>query len=123
MKSFMYLVVLLFSLTATKCPKDIPKEVQSKIEFDFSRLDANGLHNGERALDYEFCIPAEASKRNEVLATAPNIRFMEKSKGRIGCREGQWLCINSTHDPHWKEQLYKLASLSYVERIIETHYE
>jgi heat shock protein HslJ len=48
-----------------------------KVEFDLSRLDAQGLygpHDGLRSLDYEFCIPATQAHLDEVRAIDPDIR-------------------------------------------------
>ncbi|HEY3386538.1 MAG TPA: hypothetical protein VGK46_08520 [Saprospiraceae bacterium] len=95
----------------------------SKIKFNYSKIDDNGLRNGEVAVDYEFCIPANESIVQEVLSIAPAIRVMKNSKGRIECTKQQWLVINSTHSPEWKKQLYAIAYLDYVENIIETFYE
>ena len=123
----MKIMVFLFSCflvtSASQCPEKINQEALAKIEFDYSALDENGLYRGERSLDYEFCIPATEANRKTILDYEPDTRIMEKSKGRIGCTDGQWLCIVSTHDPEWKEKLYKIASLRYVDRIIETVYE
>jgi hypothetical protein len=122
-KIMIYFFLCFVVTSASQCPEKINKEALAKIQFDYSALDENGLYRGERSLDYEFCIPATETNRKTILDYEPDTRIMEKSKGRIGCKEGQWLCIVSTHDPEWKERLYKIASLSYVDRIIETVYE
>lgn len=123
----MKIMVFLFSCFlisgASQCPEKINKEALAKIQFDYSKLDEYGLYRGERALEYEFCIPATEPTRKTILAYEPDTRIMEKSKGRTGCTDGQWLCIVSTNDPEWKARLYKIASLPYVDRIMETVYE
>ena len=120
--SLFLLLVILFS-SASQCPKKTDKVNQAKIQFDYSAIDDNGLRNGEVAVDYEFCIPADQDILDQVMKIDQGVRVMKSSKGRIGCTAQQWLCINSTHSPGWKNKLYAIASLSYVERIEETFYE
>ncbi len=120
--SLFLLLVILFS-SASQCPKKTDKVNQAKIQFDYSAIDDNGLRNGEVAVDYEFCIPADQDILDQVIKIDQGVRVMKSSKGRIGCTDQQWLCINSTHSPGWKNKLYAIASLSYVERIEETFYE
>lgn len=106
-----------------QCPTKKEKINLAKIEFDYSLIDDSGLRNGEVAVDYEFCIPASEEILAKVLQIDPAVRVMKSSKGRIGCTRQQWLCINSTHSTGWKEKLYSIAYLEYVDRIVETHYE
>ncbi|MDZ4747935.1 MAG: hypothetical protein SH808_05570 [Saprospiraceae bacterium] len=96
---------------------------QAKIKFDYSAIDDSGLRNGEVAVDYEFCVPANEAILDQVIKIDPGVRVLKSSKGRIGCSEQQWLCINSTHSPGWKKKLDAIASLYFVERILETFYE
>lgn len=122
-KPSFYLILAFIMLSAIQCPRKMQKIMLSKIKFNYSKIDDNGLRNGEVAVDYEFCIPANESIVQEVLSIAPAIRVMKNSKGRIECTKQQWLVINSTHSPEWKKQLYAIAYLDYVERIMETFYE
>jgi hypothetical protein len=122
-KPSFYLILAFIMLSAFQCPRKMQKIMLSKIKFNYSKIDDNGLRNGEVAVDYEFCIPANESIVQEVLSIAPAIRVMKNSKGRIECTKQQWLVINSTHSPEWKKQLYAIAYLDYVENIIETFYE
>jgi len=94
-----------------------------KIAFDYSSIDSHGLRNGEAAVDYEFCIPANEAIVQEVMKIDAGIRVMKGSSGRIGCSKSQWLCINTTHSEGWKDKLHKIAYLDYVDRIQETFYE
>ena len=99
---------------------------ESVIGFDLGRLDSQGLQgppSGLRALDYEFCIPAEASAAAEVAAIDPSARFMPGSRGRIGCGEGETLVLGSTHQPGFRAILESLAALHYVTHIVEAHFE
>ena len=95
----------------------------AKIQFDYSAIDDNGLRSGERAVDYEFCIPASEEMLREVMTIDSGVRVMKSSKGRIGCSSEQWLIINSTHSTEWNKKLYDIAYLDYVDRIVETFYE
>lgn len=94
-----------------------------KIAFDYSTIDTHGLRNGEVAVDYEFCIPANEAIVQEVMKIDQGIRVMKGSVGRIGCSKSQWLCINTTHSEDWEKKLHTIAYLDYVEKIQETFYE
>ncbi len=122
-KPFIFVLVTMLSLSAFQCPRKMEKINQAKIQFDYSAIDEQGLRNGEVAVDYEFCIPANEAILQEVLNIDSSIRVMKSSKGRIGCTNQQWLCINTTHTQDWKRKLNAIASLSYVEKILETFYE
>lgn len=106
-----------------QCPRKLARMNAQKITFDYSNIDALGLRNGEAAIDYEFCIPGRDSSWIEIQRIAPNARLMKKSKGRVGCSETEWLTIVNTHDPAWKQQLYAIAALPYVDRIAEVFWE
>ncbi len=110
-------------MSASKCKDQPSKEMMNKIEFDYSSVDEKGLLNGTVALDYEFCIPKDEAKVNEIKSIVPNVTMPRMAKGRIKCSEEEWLCIVSTNDASWKEQLYKIASLKYVKKIVPTYYE
>jgi hypothetical protein len=121
---FRYLLfTLLVTLTAFQCPRKMEKINMAKIEFDYTSIDEQGLRNGQVAVDYEFCIPANEALLTQVMNIDPAVRVMKASKGRIGCTKQQWLCINSTHSKGWKNKLKAIAHLEFVEKILETHYE
>jgi hypothetical protein len=91
-----------------------------KINFDISGISSEGLvgpPDGLRAISYEFCIPANDRALAEVQAIEPNIEYYSRIRGRIGCRNDQYLCIGNTHNPRWKEILLSIARLEYVEKI------
>ncbi len=110
------------------CHRTKPTEdanVWKKVHLDFKRLDADGLSgppNGKVAVNYEFCIPNREKNWQAVQKIDPTAR-KQGSKGRIGCRDDQWLVIGSTHQPRYQRVLYELVSLPYVERIEETFWE
>ncbi len=122
-RPFLFLLLVILFSSAFQCPKKTNKVNQAKIKFDYAAIDDSGLRNGEVAVDYEFCIPADQKILDHVMKIDQGIRVMKSSKGRIGCTDQQWLCINSTHSAGWKKKLFAIASLSYVERIEETFYE
>ena len=105
---------------------DIPAPpVSAKIELDLTKLDANGLRgppSGKVLVSYEFCIPKTDKCKAEVKAIDKSVRFMGGSRGRIGARKDQYLCIGET-GPDYKTVLKRLAALPYVKRIIECHWE
>lgn len=122
-RSFLFILLIILGSSAFQCPRKTDKINQAKIKFDYSSIDDSGLRNGEVAVDYEFCIPADQEILDQVMNIDQGVRVMKSSKGRIGCTDQQWLCINSTRGAGWKNNLHAIASLSYVERIAETFYE
>jgi hypothetical protein len=82
-----------------------------------------GPPGGLRALHYEFCIPGEAAPEAQVRQIDPSIQIFKKSRGRIGCGPGEYLCLGSTHQPGFKAVLLKLAGLPYVKRIDQAFFE
>jgi hypothetical protein len=53
----------------------------------------------------------------------PSVELMPGSRGRIGAKAGECLCIGSTHQPRHREILLALARLPEIARIIECHHE
>ena len=111
-----------------KKPKAKPKAqpaISKKIELDLTKLDKNGMRGpqtGKVLVAYEFCIPNTAKCKAQVKAIDKSVRFMPGSRGRIGARKDQCLCIGET-GPNYRTVLNKLAALPYVKRIIECHWE
>ncbi|MGK7939628.1 MAG: hypothetical protein AB4062_05650 [Crocosphaera sp.] len=94
--------------------------ILDKINFDISLISRDGLigpPDGLRSVSYEFCIPAinEAVKTIQTIDT--QIDIYRQSPGRIGCRKNQYLCIAHTHNKQWKDILFSIAGLDYVEEI------
>jgi hypothetical protein len=116
-------------LTMAGCKASPPPENPStwqKIRVNFKKLDENGLSGtagGKVAVNYEFCIPASKKNWRAVQKIDPTARQYPQSKGRIGCRDDQWLIIGSTRQDRYRRVLFELASLPYVERIEETYWE
>ncbi|HKZ70250.1 MAG TPA: hypothetical protein VJ020_09235 [Anaerolineales bacterium] len=104
----------------------MPLTLPSKIQFDLSALNSDGLAgppDGLRAVGYEFCIPATLLAEAEVKAIDPTAEVYKEASGRAGCAESQYLVIGSTQQANFREVLLKLASLDYVERIIQSDAE
>ncbi|AUB84952.1 hypothetical protein THSYN_25575 [Candidatus Thiodictyon syntrophicum] len=96
------------------------------IAFDLDRLNASGLQGppgGQRALDYEFCIPRGQGSRDQVAAIDPSARFYPGSRGRSGCGPDQVLVLGNTHQPGYRAILLTLAALPFVTRIAEALFE
>lgn len=103
-----------------------PLDPRAKIELDLEALDADGLRgppDGKVAVDYEFAIPDTPAAREAVSRIDPSVAFMPGSRGRIGAKAGDCLCIGSTHQPRHREILLALARLPEIARIIECHHE
>lgn len=119
-----FLSIFLFCACKTHQAKENPA-AWKKIRLDFKNLDAEGLsgkQDGKVALNYEFCIPDDPKKWKEVRRIDPSVT-RQRSRGRIGCTEHQWLVIGSTHQKNYQRVLYQLACLPYVERIEQTFWE
>lgn len=132
MTRFMRLIYAAVVLAAcfTDCARRSPQPqnpaIWKKIALDFKRIDEQGLSgppDGKVAVNYEFCIPAEAVKWKEVSRIDPSAQKHEQAKGRVSCGPDQWLVIGSTHQPEYKLKLYKLASLPYVTVIRQAFWE
>ena len=99
---------------------------RDKIQFDFGRLDAEGLQGppgGKRSLSYEFCTPNTPEARAEVAAVDPSVRFSCSSPGRIGCGPGECLSLGDSHQKDHRRHLLELAALPYIRRIDESFFE
>ncbi len=125
MSSWLYitgLMVLFIVLGCTYEPRHVP-QFPNKISFSLDHLDAEGLlgpSDGKRALSYEFCIPSE--KVREVANIDETAQFL-RSPGRIGCTQGQILCLGHTHQPEYAQVLSRLSRLDYIEEIREAYFE
>jgi hypothetical protein len=121
-------VVLILPAILAGCsaPQPAPRDPRAKIELDLEALDAAGLRgppDGKVAVDYEFAIPDTPAAREAVSQIDPSVAFMPGSRGRIGAKAGECLCIGSTHQPRHREILFALARLPEIARIIECHHE
>ena len=102
-----------------------PPAPPTKIELDLTKLDANGLRgpaDGKVSVAYEFCIPNTDKCKAQVKGIDPGVRFMPGSRGRIGARKDQCLCVGETR-ANYRTVLKRLAALPYIKRIIECHFE
>jgi len=117
----------LFLLTScAEAERIAGQSVWRKVEIDLAQLDARGLRgpaDGKVSVSYEFCIPDTPECRTRVKSIDRTVQFMPGSRGRIGAREKECLCIGSTYQEDYKKVLQALAELPYVERIIECHFE
>jgi hypothetical protein len=99
---------------------------KSKITFNVSRLNDQGLYgppDGLRALNYEFCIPADPALAAQVKAIDPTIAIHAGSQGRSKCSREEYLCIGSTHQTKFRTVLLNLASLPFVKQINQCFFE
>jgi len=104
------------------CDKNDSKKNLAKIDFSHEGINDQGMQN-DVPVDYEFCIPKDEEKVAEVKSIEPGVTIPRMAKGRIGCSEEQYLCIVSSREAGWKKRLYRIASLPYVKKIIQTDYE
>lgn len=102
-------------------------ENEKKITFDLREFSEDGIRQrvpGEgSSINYEFCIPAEEEKLKEVTAIDPSAKVYKGSKGRIGCKDNQWLMIGESRQSNFKTVIRTIAGLDYVSRIDETFWE
>ncbi len=99
---------------------------ETGIHFDLDRLNADGLQgppDGLRALHYEYCIPDRPDAIREVSAIDPTLEIQGNSPGRVGCGEGELLCLGHTHQPDYRAVLELLVELPMVSEIHEAVFE
>jgi hypothetical protein len=126
--SFLFCLFLSVCLVLTCCLAEERPQIDpiGKITFRLDQLNQDGLYgppDGLRALHYEFCIPGDGAHEAQVRDIDPTIQVFPKSRGRIGCTAGEYLCVGSTHQPNFKTVLFKLASLPYIKRINQAFFE
>jgi hypothetical protein len=126
--AFLFCLFLSVCLVLTCCLAEERPQIDpiGKITFRLDQLNQDGLYgppDGLRALHYEFCIPGDGAHEAQVRDIDPTIQVFPKSRGRIGCAAGEYLCIGSTHQPNFKTVLFKLASLPYIKRINQAFFE
>jgi hypothetical protein len=126
--AFPFCLFLSVCLVLTCCLAEERDQIDpiGKITFRLDQLNQDGLcgpSDGLRALHYEFCIPGDGAHEAQVRDIDPTIQVFPKSRGRIGCTAGEYLCVGSTHQPNFKTVLFKLASLPYIKRINQAFFE
>ncbi len=92
----------------------------AKIHLDLESINSQGLAgppDGLEAVSYEFCIPADESAVSEVEGIDPTVEVQRGARGRVGCRDDQFLCVGHTHQPDFRSVLIRLASLDYIASI------
>ena len=97
-----------------------------KLGFDLSELDEHGLigpPDGKVAVSYEFCVPKDERRVDEVRTIDPSVAIQAGSPGRVGCGPTQVLCIGSTHQANFREILNRLCELEYITRIERAFFE
>jgi len=115
--------LLALNLCLSCTPTEPREKTMDKIRFDLSKINEDGLQgppDGLRSVSYEFCIPE--ARKAEVSRIDPTVEF-SRSPGRIGCGEGELLCIGQTHQENYREVLARLAALDYVREIREAFFE
>jgi hypothetical protein len=101
-------------------------QIVDVVTFDIDRINEEGLvgpPGGLRSVTYEFCVPADSISMAAVRAIDPTLELHPGAPGRIGCTDGQVLCIGHTLQPGWKATLARLAALDFVTRIDESFME
>jgi hypothetical protein len=108
-------------------PASTPEDpIVDVVTFDIDRINEDGLvgpPDGLRSVMYEFCVPSDSISMAAVRAIDPTLELQPGAPGRIGCGDGQVLCIGHTHQPEWKSTLARLAALDFVTRIDESFME
>ncbi|MFM8331945.1 MAG: hypothetical protein ACKN9T_09675 [Candidatus Methylumidiphilus sp.] len=72
--------------------------------------------------NYEYCIPDEAEAVRMVKAIDPTAE-VQRARGRVVCRAGMLLALGNTHQQGFGAVLAKLAALTFVVVIQESHFE
>jgi hypothetical protein len=116
----------LFAVLMTACTEPPTHTATPSLHFDLKQLNSEGLRgppDGLRALHYEFCIPDRPALISEMKAIDPTLQIQAASPGRIGCGEGEALCLGHTHQPRFREVLERLARHPEVGEIHEAVFE
>ena len=109
-----------FAQVPVQVPSAPPGVVHTKIQFDLSMFNDDGLYGppgGLRAAAYEFCIPAHDAMAAEVASIDPTVQIYAGSPGRVGCGDGELLCVGSTAQSGFQQVLANLGQLEYVTEI------
>ncbi|MFN0035722.1 MAG: hypothetical protein ACKVUS_11695 [Saprospiraceae bacterium] len=125
MNRFCLFVLMLLSAHCTPPKTAENPDVWKKIKLDFRQLDSEGLagpEKGKVAMNYEFCIPTNEKHWKQVRKIDPTAQ-KNGGKGRVGCKESQWLVVGSTHQKNYQRVLFQLASLPFVVRIEPVFWE
>ncbi len=102
------------------------KLLQSKVQFDLSRLDDAGLYgpyDGLRSVSYEFCIPTRNEYVDEVLKIDSSAVVYKTAKGRVGCGASEYLIIGNTLQEDYRAVLLDLAQKPYIHSIQQSFFE
>ncbi|MEN8132156.1 MAG: hypothetical protein ABFS45_18660 [Pseudomonadota bacterium] len=100
--------------------------LEPKIRFDLNRLNADGLQgssNALRALHYEYCIPDRPEAIQAVATIDPTHEIQWGAPGRVGCGQGELLCLGHSHQPDYRAILQRLAALTIISEIYENFFE
>ncbi len=119
--------VLLCLLTAglVACAT-VPSPPSAKIRFPLDSIRADGLSgpaDGLVSIDYEFCVPADPQVLAEIKRLDPSVKVSLVTRGRIGRREGQALCIGNTQQKDWRVILERLAARPDITEIRRCFFE
>jgi hypothetical protein len=123
MRTTLFVVAL---LAMAGCANEEVLRERGKIAFDLAEIGTDGLEGeagAERAVAYEFCLPAKDSYVTQVRVIDPTLQLYPGVPGRVGCKAGEILAIGNTHRAEWRESLARLAALRYVRRIERTRFE
>ena len=118
--------ILMVAMIAGCASVSNPHPISSKIDVELGNVNSEGLRgpsDGFRAVHYEFCIPADENRADEVRSIDPTAQFMPGSRGRIGCASDRILVVGNTHQRSYRQVLGRLAALEYINRIGENFFE
>lgn len=127
MKTLKLSLVAILIITIASCSlfkSKAFKQAESKMNFEFSKLDKNGLIKKRgSSLAYEFCIPNNETYLDKIKEIDESISIYKSGSGRIGYSNNEILCIGETHNKDYKRILTQIAELEYVKSINESFFE
>ncbi len=99
---------------------------RKKILIDLDLIDQDGVRDGQ-LVPYEFCIPKNDQYRSEVMNIDSSLSCFPGS-GKVRCnKRDQYLCIGNLHGiadcKPFRQVLFRLAELPYIEKIVEYYGE
>ena len=123
--SLLRVLLCLFTAGLAACAQ-APAAPSAKIRFPLDGIRADGLSgpaDGLVAIAYEFCVPADPQVIAEIRRLDPSVQVSLVSRGRIGRRDGQALCLGQTHQPGWRDILERLAARPDIAEIRRCDFE
>lgn len=115
----MYLIIAIITALLNSCTVSNNIPDPSKIHFDISEIDENGLigpPDGKRSIAYKFNIPFNSKMKRTVHKIDKSVRFYKKGNSELS----YYLCIG---EGGTKETILELSGLEFIHKIEPMYWE